>query len=108
MKDYLTIAEAAKKLARSECTVRRWVHDGMLEAHQQANREWRIPASAVENFTPPVRGRPVEGRSIRFKLSTEDGRLLARLATLNGMVPSEMVKSQTLTALNDYRSVKSE
>lgn len=48
--DGLTITEAAERLEVSPRTVRRWIHDGKLEAAKVPGPygpEWRIPAAAV-------------------------------------------------------------
>lgn len=47
---YLTITEAADWIQVSEKTVRRWIEDGRILAHQLAPGTVRIKASSIENL----------------------------------------------------------
>ena len=47
-KEYITVAEAARKLGISDRAVRQWIASGKLEAERNG-RSWRIPASAIQN-----------------------------------------------------------
>uniref|UniRef100_A0A831T7C2 DNA-binding protein n=1 Tax=Thermorudis peleae TaxID=1382356 RepID=A0A831T7C2_9BACT len=49
--DYLTVAEAAKRLDASETSVRRWANEGKLPVVRVSRLGWRlIPAPAVEEL----------------------------------------------------------
>lgn len=102
MENHLTVTEVAERFGRSDGTIRRWMRDGVLEAYQQANGVWRIPVNAVENFVPPERGRPLEGRSIRFKLSRSDGRVLVAMAEQNGLTTQELAKKLVIAAVGKW------
>lgn len=47
-KQYITVAEAARKLGISDRAVRQWIASDKLEAERNG-RSWRIPASAISN-----------------------------------------------------------
>lgn len=47
-KEYLTVAEAARKLGLSDRAVRQWIASGKLEAERNG-RSWRILASSLGN-----------------------------------------------------------
>lgn len=48
-RELLTVAEAAKRLAVKEITVRAWLGQRRLSAHK-INRSWRIPQSEIERL----------------------------------------------------------
>lgn len=45
---YVSVAEAARKLGKSDRAVRQWIHSGKLEAERNG-RSWRILASSLGN-----------------------------------------------------------
>ena len=51
---YLTTADVAHRFQVDRKTVRRWVHDGRLEAIQWSTRGWRYSEEAVEAFALSV------------------------------------------------------
>jgi excisionase family DNA binding protein len=53
----LTVKEVAQRFSRSEVTIRGWIRDGVLRAYKFRGREYRIPASALEDFQNKESGR---------------------------------------------------
>ena len=47
-REYITVAEAARKLGISDRAVRQWIASGKLEAERNG-RSWQIPTSAISN-----------------------------------------------------------
>ena len=47
-REYITVAEAARKLGVSDRAVRQWITSGKLEAERNG-RSWQIPSSAISN-----------------------------------------------------------
>lgn len=54
----LTVRQVADRFNTSRRNVYNWIEAGLFpNAHtQEGSREWRIPESDLENFTPPARG----------------------------------------------------
>jgi excisionase family DNA binding protein len=50
MDTYLTTADVARRFQVDRKTVRRWVHEGQLEAIRWSSRSWRYSENAVEAF----------------------------------------------------------
>lgn len=61
LKGYLTPAEAAVILKKSEHTVRRYIRLGQLPHVDDRGRK-HIPADALKGFTPPPVGNPTFGK----------------------------------------------
>lgn len=99
----LSIGEVAKMFGVGKSAARGWARRGLLKgAHQQKNGEWCIPLNAAENFVPPERGRPLEGRSIRFKLSRNDGKVFVAMAKQSGLTTQELAKKLVIAAAAEW------
>ena len=58
---FVTTTEAAKKFGVLPATVKHWCQRGLFpNARCEAGRVWLIPASDLEGFQPPRRGRPAK------------------------------------------------
>ncbi len=56
--ELLTVAQVAERLKVNRETVRRWLRAGQLRGTLLGDRAgWRIPASEVERFIDPERGK---------------------------------------------------
>jgi len=60
--ELLSAATVADRLGRDPSTVRRWCRDGSLPGALRVGRDWVVPASSLENWTPPV----ARGRRLRL------------------------------------------
>jgi predicted site-specific integrase-resolvase len=54
----LSTADVAARYDADDSTVRLWCRQGKFKSAQQVGRDWVIPESDLEGFTPPVMGRP--------------------------------------------------
>lgn len=48
--EYLSISEAAEVADRGKDTIRGWIRDGSLTAHQDASGRWLIKRSSLDDF----------------------------------------------------------
>ena len=46
----LTVKEVAELYGKTPCTVTAWIREGKLRAYKLNQKEYRIPASALEDF----------------------------------------------------------
>jgi excisionase family DNA binding protein len=66
-REYLTAAQAAKKLQLDPRTVRRWLNEGKLPGRRLGGKEWRIVDSELREFMlgkkpPAMEERPATRR----------------------------------------------
>jgi excisionase family DNA binding protein len=54
----LSTADVAARLDADDSTVRLWCRQGKFKSAQQVGRDWVIPESDLDGFTPPPMGRP--------------------------------------------------
>ncbi len=80
----LTTGDALKRLAArgipaTYSSLARWLADGLLPGAARDDSHprgvvWRIPADAVEKFTPPKKGRPPKPKAAESRRSPRKGR----------------------------------
>jgi len=58
--EFLTIPEAAEAAQRSEDTIRRWIEEHLVEAHQDRSRRWLVKRPSLDAY---LRGDPRVGQS---------------------------------------------
>ncbi len=58
--EYLTIREAADMAQRSDDTIRRWIEEHLVQAHQDVSRRWLIRRASLESY---LRGDPHTGQA---------------------------------------------
>ena len=94
---YVSVAEAARKLGLSERAVRQWITAGKLEAERNG-RTWRILASALENGSASEANFPITAQ-----MQSEINHLRNELAEKNRQIEaltSTIAHAQQLVALS--------
>lgn len=91
-KEYITVAEASRKLGISDRAVRQWITSGKLEAERNG-KSWRIPASAISN------GKKAEEEfHVIVQMQSEIDHLRSELAEKNRQIESQADQIASLQA----------
>ena len=91
-RQYVTAADAAKLLGKSERTVRRWIDDGKIKARHAAHNRYEIALDDLETLVEQQEGKeyvnPVEQlralsqqvEALTYEVETLKGQMAALLA----------------------------
>jgi hypothetical protein len=75
--EYMTAREFAAAIKRPYPTVALWLRQGLVPGVEEIQlgtaKLWQIPATAVETFVPPKRGRPKKKNGAKKKAENNGG-----------------------------------